>query len=101
MWSTVPEVMAEPGWPMREDPSCFLPLTGTHGARHRLPWASDNPNKASSLGGTTKGARTPSVPIEHLSYILAHIMVGSTPACFCFSVCEPGGTVMLLLPLVQ
>lgn len=101
MWATVSEVMAEPGWPMGEDPSCFLPLTGTHGARHRLPWAPGNPNKASSLVGTRKGARTPSVPVEPLSYILAHIMVGSTPACFCCSVCEPWGAVMLLLSLVQ
>lgn len=75
-----------------KDPSCFLSLTGADGARLRLLWALDNPNKASGLVGATKGARTSSASAhragrasELLSYVLAHIMVGSTPACFCFS----------------
>lgn len=72
--------MAEPGWPwgricarvVGEDPSCFLPFTGTHGARWRLPWALDNPSKASILVRTTKEPPLPvSVGLAKLLSLLA------------------------------
>ena len=69
----MPEMIARPGCDLRgregwqgkrvkicaglvgKAPSCFMPLTGTDGARLRLPFP-DDPNKAFSLVGAMKGA---------------------------------------------